>query len=73
MILNLQPNVVSFRRMSLGLSSESRLLSLSTWSCVGRWHSTLAKSAMAAPFFLVAIAGQLRPRGVYQTHFASSA
>ena len=33
----------------------------------------IAKSAMAAPFFLVANAGQLRPRDVYQTHFASSA
>ena len=33
----------------------------------------ITKSAIAAPFFLVANAGQLRPCDVYQAHFASSA
>ena len=42
------------------------------WVDHGRWGQ-VAKSAMAAPFFLVANAGQLRPRDFYQTHFASSA
>ena len=37
----------------------------------GRWGQ-VAKSAMAAPFFLVANAGQLRPCDVYQTHFAAA-
>ena len=40
---------------------------------IGPSSLRVAKSAMAAPFFLVANAGQLRPRDVYQTHFASSA